>query len=226
MSSSVNERIPSESGRPWSVGGSGSVSAESVEAWVENGLRRHRAAIERLMCAAGPRTLDNTLRAYDDAVAELSAVGSLTGLMHSVYPEKAVRDTAQALLQKISQAGVDLSLNRDVYQALDQIDSGQAAAATKHYLDRTLLQYRLAGVDKDDVTRARLKELQDQATLTALSFGRNVQEGGNTVVVGDAKELDGLPPDYLETHKPGEDGKVTLTTDFPDYLPVMTFAKS
>ena len=49
------------------------------------------AAIDRLLGVEGDRTLDNTLRAYDDAVAELSAVGSLTGLMHSVYPDKPVR---------------------------------------------------------------------------------------------------------------------------------------
>ena len=166
------------------------------------------------------------MRAYDDAVAELAAVGSLTGLVHSVYPEKTVRDTAQALLQKISQAGVELSLKRRVFQALDKIDASGADAATRHYLDRTLLQYRLAGVDKDDATRAKIKELQDQATLTSLNFGRNVQEGGNTVTVEDAAELDGLPADFLEAHQPGEDGKITLTTDFPDYLPVLTFARS
>ena len=129
------------------------------------------------------------------------------GLMHSVHSDKAVRDTAQALLQKISQAGVELSLNRDVYQALDGINAGEADAATKHYLDRTLLQYRLAGVDKDDATRARIKELQDRITTGGLSFGRNVQEDGNTVAVEDASELEGLPPDYLETHKPGDGRK-------------------
>jgi len=87
-------------------------------------------------------------------------------------------------------------------------------------------QYRLAGVDKDDATRARIKELQDQATLTSLSFGRNVQEGGNTVTVENAAELEGWPADFLEAHQPGEDGTITLTTDFPDYLPVLTFARS
>jgi thimet oligopeptidase len=211
---------------PWNPAGTGSVDEKSLATWVENGLARHRQAIDRLLAVEGPRTLENTLRAYDDAVAELSAVGSLTGLMHSVYPDKPVRDTAQALLQKISQAGVELSLNRDVYQALDKIDATGADAATKHYLDRTLLQYRLAGVDKDDATREKIRELQDQATMASLNFGRNVQEGGNTVTIGDAKELEGLPPDFLEAHQPGEDEKITLTTDFPDYLPVMTFAKS
>jgi thimet oligopeptidase len=211
---------------PWNPTGRGSVDAKTLECWVEERLLRHRKAIERLVAAEGPRTLDTTLRAYDDAVAELSAVGSLTGLLHSVYPDKPVRDTAEALLQKISQAGVELSLNRDVYEALDQIDASGSDAATRHYLDRTLLQYRLAGVDKDDATRARIRELQDQATLACLHFSRNVQEGGKTVAVDDAAKLDGLPPDFLEAHQPGEDGKIMLTTDFPDYLPVMTFARS
>jgi thimet oligopeptidase len=226
MSAPVSDSVSSTPVYPWNPAGSGSVDATGLEAWVEDRLRRHREAIERLLAAEGPRTIETTLRAYDDSVAELAAVGSLTGLVNSVYSEKAVRDTAQALLQKISQAGVELSLNRDVYQALDKIDASGADAATKHYLDRTLLQYRLAGVDKDDATRARIKELQDQATLTSLSFARNVQEGGNTVTVENAAELEGLPADFLESHQPGEDGKITLTTDFPDYLPVLTFARS
>jgi thimet oligopeptidase len=225
MSASVSDS-PSVVVRPWNPGGSGAVDAASLESWVEGGLRRHRQAIEHLLAVAGERTLDNTLRAYDNALAELAAVGSLTGLMHSVYPDKPVRDTAQALLQKISQAGVELALNRDVYQSLHQIDATAADPATRHYLERTLLQYRLAGVDKDDATRARIKELQDQATLASLNFARNVQEGGKTVTVENVEELEGLPADYLQTHKPGEDGKITLTTDFPDYLPVMTFARS
>ena len=226
MSAPVSDSVSSTLIYPWNPAGSGSVDATGLEAWVEDRLRRHREAIERLLAAEGPRTIERTLRAYDDAVAELAAVGSLTGLVNSVYPEKAVRDTAQALLQKISQAGVELSLNRDVYQALNKIDASGADAPTKHYLDRTLLQYRLAGVDKDDATRARIKELQDQATLTSLNFARNVQEGGNTVTVENAAELEGLPADFLESHQPGEDGKIMLTTDFPDYLPVMTFARS
>jgi thimet oligopeptidase len=226
MSAPVSDSVSSTPVYPWNPAGSGSVDATGLEAWVEDRLRRHREAIERLLAAEGPRTIETTLRAYDDSVAELAAVGSLTGLVNSVYSEKAVRDTAQALLQKISQAGVELSLNRDVYQALDKIDASGADAATKHYLDRTLLQYRLAGVDKDDATRARIKELQDQATLTSLSFARNVQEGGNTVTVENPAELEGLPADFLESHQPGEDGKIMLTTDFPDYLPVLTFARS
>jgi thimet oligopeptidase len=202
-----------------------SVDAQNLEAWVEERLRRHSEAVARVQ-SASPRGLETTLRAYDDSIVELGLAGSQTGLMHSVYPEKAVRDAAEGLLQKISQAGVELSLNREVYQALAEIDPGEADAATKHYLERTLLQYRLAGVDKDDATRARIRELQDKATMLSLTFARNVQEGGNTVTVDDPAQLEGLPQDYRAGHQPGADGKMVLTTDFPDYLPVMTFARS
>ncbi len=218
----VSERVVA----PWNPNGTGPVDAPALEAWVDEHLQRHRQALDRLTATAGPRTLDNTLRAYDDAVAELAVAGAETGLLHSVYPEKAVRDAAEDLLQKISQVGVELSLNRDVYQALAQIDARDTDPAARHYLERTLLQYRLAGVDKDDATRARIKELQDKATLLALTFARNVQEGGKTVEVESATDLDGLPPDFVAAHPAGENGKIVLTTDYPDYMPVMTFARS
>ncbi|MFT4114230.1 M3 family metallopeptidase [Silvibacterium sp.] len=204
----------------------GSASPEALDAWVQAKLARHRAAIERLLAEKGPRTVENTLRPYDDAVAELSATATQTGLLDSVHPQKEIRDRAQALAQVISQAGVELGLNQAVYQALNEVDPESADPATQHYLKRTLLQYRLAGVDKDEATRTRLRELQDKATVQALAFGRNVQENVNTVVVENASELEGLPADYLAAHQPGEDGKIILTTDYPDYLPVMTFAKS
>ncbi|HEX3471720.1 MAG TPA: M3 family metallopeptidase, partial [Silvibacterium sp.] len=211
---------------PWNPDGSGSVSTASLESWVQAGLARHQQAIDRLLAIEGERTLENTLRSYDDAVAALSAAGSQTALLDSVYPDKAIRDTAQTLTQTIAQAGVALGLNRQVYEALNEIDQESADDATRHYIQRTLLQYRLAGVDKDDATRARIKELQDKATLLSLTFSRNVQENVNTVTVDDRSELEGLPEDYLQAHQPDAQGKITLTTEFPDYQPVMTFAQS
>ena len=41
-----------------------------------------------------------------------------------------------------------------------------------------------------------------------------------------AAELDGVPQDFIDAHKPGADGKITLRTDSTDYVPVMTYAKS
>ncbi len=96
-----------------------------------------------------------------------------------------------------------------------------ASAATQHYVERTLLGYRLAGVDKDKATRDRLQALHEKATRHSLDFSRNIQEGAKTIEATQA-ELDGLPPDYIARHQPDAGGQITLTTDQPDMQPVMT----
>jgi len=55
-------------------------------------------------------------------------------------------------------------------------------------------------------------------------FDRNIADGQNSVEA-DPAELDGLPQDYIDRHKPGANGKVTITTNYPDALPVFSFAK-
>jgi len=100
---------------PWNPDGSGTVSTASLEGWVTGKLARHQEAIEGLLAVNGPRTFGNTLRRYDDAVSELSSAGSQTALLDSVYPDKAIRDAAQALLQMLLLVGRDL---RDVAAAL------------------------------------------------------------------------------------------------------------
>ena len=186
--------------------------------------------MDAMLAEKAGRTPENTWRPYDDAIAILGQVGSECGLLDSVYPDKAVRDMAQKLSQRVSEVATGLSLNQEIYRALAAADVSGVDASTKHYVERTLLQYRLAGVDRDEPTRARLKELQEKTTLLALTISRNVQEGAKAVLVDDTMELDGLPADYLAAHQPvteGEHaGKIVLTTDFPDYIPVMTFAKS
>ena len=159
-------------------------------------------ADRQLLAVQGQKTLGNTLRPYDDAVATLSAAGSLASLLDSVHPDKAVRDKARELTQAVAEAATALSLNQEVYRALVAMDMTTADPATAHYVSQTLLNYRLAGVDKDDATRAHLRQLSDQATEISLTFAKNVQENVNRVEVRDASELEGLPEDYIRNHPP------------------------
>jgi thimet oligopeptidase len=135
-----------------------------------------------------------------------------------------VRDKARELTQVVAEAATALSLNQEVYRALAAIDMSPADPGTAHYVNQRLLNYRLAGVDKDDATRAHLRELSDKATELSLIFAKNVQENANRVEVLDPAELEGLPEDYIRNHPPDEKGVITLTTDYPDMQPVMTFA--
>jgi len=220
-----NHAVPAvtDSLHAWDAGGA--ASAEALSAWVGARLEAHEAALAALLAVEGPRTPANSLLLYDEAVAQLSLAGAQAGVLNSVAADKAVRDQAQQEAQRVSMAGSALSLNRPVYDALTAIDLEGSSAATKHLVQRTLLSYRLSGVDKDEATRNHLQSLHEKATRLSLEFSRNIQEGGKTIEATEA-ELDGLPPDYLARHPPNAYGKIAITTDPPDMQPVMTFAAS
>jgi thimet oligopeptidase len=188
-------------------------------------LAAGQRSIDTLVAAKGPRTIENTLALYDEAVRQNNSAGYFASLMEQVHPDATFRDHATAMLTKATAAQTAIALNHDVYNALAAIDLSRADAATKYYVQRQLLEFRLAGVDQDDATRGRLKKLNDQATEEQSMFDRNISDG-KKIVEADASELDGLPQDYIDRHKPDADGKIHLTTDYPDALPVFTFAKS
>ncbi len=203
----------------------GKATAESIDRWVSRRLELSRQAVDRLINVQGVRTVDNTLAPYDEAVDEIATAQFQSGLLNAVHRDKAVRDLAQKLAQKVSSAQTDLNLNPKVYKALSAIDISHADGATRHYVERTLLEYRLAGVDKDDATRARVRALQDKITELGLAFSRNIAESANKVKA-ETSELAGLPEDYLAKHRASADGNVTIGTDNAEVTPVLQYAKS
>ena len=183
-------------------------------------------SIDQLLAVKGPRTVENTLAPYDHAVQCLDTAGMQAGVMQTVSPDSAIRDRAQAMVQKVSAVATELALNQALYHAMVALDVSKADPGTQYYVQRTLLEFRLAGVDKDDATRGRIKALNDEITKFSTQFQRNLQESQLKVVVKNPAELDGLPEDFIKAHKPAADGTITLTSDSPDVTPVLKFAKS
>src|SRR5580658_8384217 len=95
----------------WEAGGA--ASPEALAAWVGARLAAHEAALAALLSVEGPRTAENSLRLYDQAIEQLTLAGAQAGVLNSVASDKAVRDQAQEEAQRISMAGNALSLNRD-----------------------------------------------------------------------------------------------------------------
>ena len=183
-------------------------------------------AIRAITTFQGVRGIENTLAPYDEALRQLSSARYLSKLMEQVHPDTPFRDRATAMTRKVTDATRALSLNRAVYEALAGLPLKGADAATRHYVESQRLQFRLAGVDQDEETRAKLRQLNDKLTQAQSKFERNISDDTKTVEVLNASELDGLPQDYIDRHKPGPDGKIRITTEYPDVLPALRFAKS
>ena len=191
----------------------------------EKRLAAAKNATDKLLAAKGKRTIENTLVPFDEISRQLDMAGSQSGLIEEVSPDSATRATAEAMSQDISKFVTDLSLNRQVYDALSALDTTSMDAETKYYVQKSLRDFRLAGVDKDQATRDKVKKLNEELVLIGQEFGRNIREDKSTVTCLPA-ELEGLPQDFVDRHKPGADGKITLTVEYPDYGPVSTYARN
>ncbi len=204
----------------------GKPDAATFDRAMNERLDRARQILNRMLAVKGKRTIQNTLRPYDDILLELDSAGSQSGLIEEVHPAKAMRETAQKVTQRVSAFGTELSLNRAVYDALSAVDLASTDAETRFYVEKTLRDFRLAGVDKDEETRKRIKALRDELVLIGQEFSENIRSDVRTVIVKNVSELDGLPADYIARHKPDASGQITLTTDYTDVLPVYTYAKN
>ena len=183
-------------------------------------------AVDRLLAVQGKRTVENTLVPYNEAMAHAENVAYQSHLMEEVHPDSTFRASAEELSQISSKFLDDLNLNHQVYEALAGANSSKADDATRYFVMRTLRDFRRAGVDKDAETRKLITQLNEDLVKTGQDFDRNIRDDSRTLTVDSTAELDGLPADFIESHKPGPDGKTTLTIENPDYFPVVRYAKS
>ena len=187
-------------------------------------LARAKAAIAELK-ALPPGSDQKKLQLYDDATTALANMGARAGLAKEVQPEVSVREAAEACEQRLEAYGVELAQDRGVYDALSKVDAKAFDPVTGFWLFKTLREFRRAGVDRDDATREKVKALNEELVKIGQAFGRNIRDDVRTVFAS-PKELDGLPADWLKAHPPNDKGQVAITTNTPDYLPVMMYAKS
>jgi thimet oligopeptidase len=204
---------------------SGKPTAEQFKARQEKRLAMAKNALDKMLAVKGTHTIANTLAPFDEISRQLDMTGSQSGLMEEVSPDSLTRATAEAMSQAISSFVTDLSLNRQVYDALSSMNMTGVDAETKYYVEKTLRDFKLSGVDKDQATRDKIKKLNEELVLISQEFGRNIREDKSTVTCMPA-DLDGLPQDFIDRHKPGADGKVVLTVEYPDFIPVSTYGKS
>jgi thimet oligopeptidase len=198
---------------------------DSLTRAVDGRLARARSLLERMLAATGPRTVANTLAPYDEMWGELFTAASTAQVVAALHPEEAMRKAGDALNRKAGAAAAEVPLRPDVYRALARIELKGADAPTRFYVERELKEFRRAGVDRPAATRERIRQLQDVLTQSMDEFQRNIRNGSRRVVVASARELEGLPADFIERHKADAAGAYSFSTNTVDAAPVLTYAR-
>jgi thimet oligopeptidase len=167
---------------------------------------------------------DEALRAFDDAFAALADAAARASLARNVHPDAKLREAAETCEQEVDALSTELSLDRRLYDALAAVPLDGADPVDRWFVEKSLRDFRRAGVDRDEATRARVRALREELVRIGQDFGRNIREDVRRASFTPA-ELDGVPADWLRARPPGQDGKVAVSTDNVDYVPVVTYAR-
>lgn len=200
-------------------------TADSFLASCRSDLEDTKKRIAGLKASQSPRDAMATLQAFDTALLVGSDAINRAGLAEQVHPSKPFRDAAQVCEQEGSRVLTDISLDKDMYNVLASLDGSKLDAAGTYFFKTTLRDYHRAGVDRDDATREKIRNLQDRLVKIGQQFDENIAADVRKLQVN-ASDLDGLPEDFKRSHPPDASGKVTLATDNTDYFPFMDYSSS
>jgi thimet oligopeptidase len=195
---------------------------------------RARAALaaaqaEREAFATGSGgSADEVVAAFDRIVAPLDGQEGWVHVARNLHPSADMRRAAAELEQEFAAFRTGLSLDTRVFARLrDARPETCTDPEARRVGERSLADFRRAGVDLPEEQRARVEALQAELVALGQAFDRNIVEGGRTIrVAGGHADLDGLPADFLKAHPEDADGSVTLGTDPAERIAISTFANN
>ena len=201
-------------------------SADDAQEWVagrtRDGLATARELVEGLRTDPPAETID-LLRQWDEVSRHLSNVAVVGSLLANVHPREEVRTTCEQAEVEVDRYVTGLRQDRRLYEVFAAASPAGLDPVAARLLTKTLDDFRRAGVDLDDESRARLARINERLTEVGQEFGRNIRDDVRTVRVP-PERLAGMPQDWLDAHPAGDDGLVTVTTDYPDSVPARMFA--
>jgi thimet oligopeptidase len=202
-------------------------TADEALAWVRErtsvGLTLARDLVAALR-ADPPSDPEDVLRRWDEITLALSNVGATAGLFSNAHPDLEVRSASEAAEVEVDKLVTELRQDRALYEAFAALDPSGLDSTAARLLEKTLEEFRRAGVDQEDATRARLAEISERITAIDQEFSRNIRDDVRTVKAK-PEQLAGMPEDWLAAHPADDDGLVTVTTDYPDSVPARMFVR-
>ena len=189
----------------------------------EVALRAHLAELESY---SETPTIEGLYASFDSLSASLDNMASAAQSISAIHPDESVRAAGEACEQLLSSLDTDLGLSRPLYEAISNIDVSDADEVAQFSITKELLNFRLSGVDKDDATRAQIRDLNDEITVIGQDFDRNIREDVRYLTLASADELAGLPQDFIDAHSADENGDIRISTQYPDFIPFLKYAES
>jgi thimet oligopeptidase len=206
------------------------MSAEGLKGLCDLHLGRARTLLAEIKAQKGKKpaelTWDDTLAKVDRIGLEVSIAAGFSELMSMSHPDEPIREAGKGCRPKATELETDMMLDAD-FAAVVRAYAEKKEALTgtrKRLLDETLRELRRNGLELDAAGQKRLRTLNDDLAKLAQEFETNLSDTTLFIEVKPA-QLKGLPEEYIKQHPPQANGLVKLTTDYPDYFPILEFCE-
>ncbi len=206
------------------------VTPEAVTDAADTAIAAAEALVDETVASTDAPSFARTLGPLELAGAEIGSGYGRSAFMARVHPDAAVRDVAQAAEERLTKWRVGIPFREDVYRAVAAFAATEEAAALtgerRRLLDHWLRDFRRAGHELTPEKRAELEALRSRLVELEVAFARNLDESRDWIDVT-REELAGLPDEYVERLKPGEQpGTYRVSLDYPELTPFMMQARS
>jgi Zn-dependent oligopeptidase len=199
------------------------LSAEELRRRGAECLANEQKRLGEVMGHAGAPAVENFLEPLNQILVTVRDIGAHGGLMFQAHPDPEVRQVGRELSEASDRFFNELRVDEAVYRAIRSIDLSGTDLETRVSVEKLLRDMRRAGVELDPSQRQQIVELANRIDRDANEFTANISAADRGVVVDGPESLRGLPEDFVSSHPRGTDGKIRITTKYPDIFPVMAY---
>ncbi|MEE9310360.1 MAG: M3 family metallopeptidase [Cocleimonas sp.] len=216
------------------------IKPEHIEPALDELLKEGRALTKKLLAENTEYTWDNLIHPLELSDNEFERMWSPVSHLNGVVNTPELRDAYTACLPKLSEYSTEMGQNKELFDALQQVQDKQDAlgldSAQRKSLENSLKGFRLSGVDLPDAEKERYGEISTALSTITSKYSDNVLDATTawSKEISDVAQLDGLPETAIEQAAEaakqrglkGDQSGWLLTLDFPSYYAVMTYANN
>jgi len=153
--------------------------------------------------------------------------------MKNFHTSEEIRSLCSEIDTELEQYNINNNMRRDIYNCYQFYyvntfpkESSILTDEQKSYITQIMLEFKKLGMELDDESYNRVKEIKNELSELTSDYELNVDNYSREFLFTQ-KELDGLPQSFIDTriHKV-DNGKIKITLQYPDYNPVMEYCKN
>lgn len=199
---------------------------EAFRAKCDEQLALASGRFDALKSHKGEKPFRAIMTSLDEMTIDSDNFGSWAYFVGAVHPNADMRMAGNECVQRFIGLNTEVGLSRKLFDLVSAMDMSEASNVEKYLVSKIVRDFQIAGVDRDEETRKKVKALIAESFSVGQEFNKNINEDVRYVTVTSVDELAGLPDDYIASHQPDENGEIRISTNYPDYFPVMTYAEN